>query len=146
MVARHVSRSWRYKFSSPDFSVGIIKMHFRTQWEGTDLGDATAKEQLVNWLPKASMKRLRKQRGQYLSMSVYHYQHRGTLMPTHCTIEHQYDSDRIAFKFNESIVIQSLKEGPLAQPKVYLEASRMPLRPGEWILSNDFVVAQGLGR
>jgi hypothetical protein len=146
MIARNVSRAWRDKFSSPDFAMGIIKMQFRTQWEQTDLGDAIAKEKLLEWLPKAAMKRLRKQRGQYLSMSAYHYQRGGALMPNHYKIEHQYDSGRIAFKFNESIVVQSLKEGPLAQPKVYLEASRTPIRPGQWILSNDFLVAQGLGR
>ena len=146
MAAQQVSRAWRDKFTSLDFSMGIVKMHFRTQWEQTDLGDPTAKSSLVNWLPKAARKRLRKQRGQYLSMSAYHYQCGGALMPTNCKIEHQYDSGRIAYKYNESIIVQSLNEGRLAQPKVYLEASRIPIRPGEWILSDDFLIAQGFGR
>jgi hypothetical protein len=146
VITRNVSRAWRDKFSSPDFSMGIIKMHFRSQWKQTDLGDATAKQSLVNWLPKAALKRLRKQRGQYVSMSAYHYQRGGALLPTHFKVEHQYDSGRIAYKFGESILVQSLTEGHLSQPKVYTEVNRIPIQPREWLLSNDVLIAQELGR
>ena len=148
MVARNVSRAWRDTFSSPDFSVGTLKMHFRTQWERADLGDANAKKQLISWLEKASLKRLRKQSGQYLSMSVYHYHYRRgeTLVRNQRSIEHQYNSGRIALRMNEGIVVHSLKNGPLAEPKVYLETNRVPIRPLSWILADDFVVAYGNNR
>lgn len=112
----------------------------------TDLGDAAAKQRLADWLPKVVMKRMRKQHGRYLSMSTYHYQRRGNLLPTNYRIEHQYNSGRIAFRFGESLVVQSLNQGYLTHPKVYMDVNRFPIRPGGWLLSDEFLIAQELGR
>jgi hypothetical protein len=122
----------------------IIKRHFRTQWEKTVMEDTTAKERLVNWLPTAALKRVRKLQGKYLSMSIYHYQRAGRLLPAHYEVEHQYDSGRVAYKFGEGIVVQTLNQGHLMQPRVYSEGNRIPIQ--DWLLSNDFLVGHVLGR
>jgi len=130
---RALSTTWRSIWSSSDFAAGIVKIHFRAQWEQTDLGDETAKRDLVGWLSIAVKKRLRKQSGEYISTSVHAYNRDGAL-------EHQYDSGRFAYRFGQSIKVQSLMDS-LSQPKVYMEENRFPLLPGKWLLSNDLLVA-----
>lgn len=146
-IARTVRLSWLYTFSSPDFAMGILKFHFRTRWEQTDLKNATAKQALLDWLPRAARKRIRKLSGpdprtsMSLVGSAYHYQLNGRLLPTHYKVEHQYDSGRLAYKFDDRFVVQSLNQGYLTQPKVYAVGNRIPIDEGKWFLSNDLLVA-----
>jgi hypothetical protein len=141
MTARDVSLAWRHRCSSSDFELKIIKLHFRTQWQQTDLEDTIAKQSLLDWFPKAAMKRVRKLSGGYISMSAYHYHRDGFLPRRLDEVDHQYNSGRIAYLFGNSIVVQNLNRGHLAQPKVYVERNRIGMRAGEWLLSNDLLVA-----
>jgi hypothetical protein len=144
IVVRNVSRAWRERSSRSDFATEIVKMYFRTEWEQANLGDSTAKQALALWLPGAAVKRMRKQCGQYVSMSAYHYHLRGALLPVPIdfTVEHQYSSGRIAYKFDESLVVHSLNQGHATQPKIYTEPHRIPIRPGHWLLSNALLILE----
>jgi len=146
MVVRHVSRTWRTKFSSPDFVSGITKMHFRIRWEQTNLNDSAVKEELASWLWKATAIRSRKLRSKSLSMSMFHYHRNGQLLWINSPLDHQYHLGRIAYNYGDGIVVHDLKAGQSSQPAVYLDPSRSPLLSGQWVLSDRFLVARGTGR
>lgn len=139
MKAQLVSRAWREKFTSPDFSAEIIKVHFRTKWEMSDLSDPATKTTLAKWLLKAARKHLRRERGHYSSRSTCIYHRGGVPLPSGHYLVHQYNSGRVAYQFEESIIVQCLNRGQSAQPKVFVEENRNPL---EWFLGDDLLIAQ----
>lgn len=139
--AQHISRAWREKFTSPDFSMGLVKKHFRTRWALSDLSDPATKTSLTNWLPKAARQRLRRQRGQFLSQATYHFRRGNAPLVARRRLEPRYESGRVAYRFVDRIVVQSLDRGHLAKPKVYMDKNRTNMS-GDWLLADDLLITQ----
>jgi hypothetical protein len=75
ITLRSVSRAWSETFSSADFSIGLIKIHFRPIWESRSRVLAADQQQvekrvLMEWLRGATRRRIRRQNGRYQSMSI----------------------------------------------------------------------------
>lgn len=139
MAAFQVSSVWRERCCNPKVANMIIKKYFRT-----GLGNATAEQSSSDLFRQALKKRSRKRSGLFCSMSAYHYQLHGRMLSTPRKIKHQYDSGRIAYKFDHILVVQSLKQGRGTQPMVYAEANRRA--PDNWLLTDELLVAHFRGQ
>lgn len=144
--ARSVSRAWNERFCSPDLCVHFIKLHFRSIWEKSyrsleSEAQELAKVTLSKWFPRAAVKRLRRQHGNYRSLTVFRYaklHNRWFEFGDH-TRDALYNSGRIAFRTDSrTIAVQSLTGDAL--PKMLMDADRAPI--GDWLLSDQFVIAQ----
>jgi len=142
MRARCVSHQWNERFSSPDFCVGISKLHFRHIWERQykALGDSDqklAKQAFANWFPGAAMDRIRKSLGQYSSMSIYHYTWEGMLIQGQPIHDYQYSNGRIAFERDKmTVIVKSLRTG---SARSFVDDNRSRL--SKWLLADDFLIS-----
>jgi hypothetical protein len=135
ITLRSVSRAWNKTFSSADFCIGVIKTHFRPIWERRYRGltadqQLVEKEALTQWLPGATKERIRRQNGQYQSMSVYH-------QSSHLVSEWQYRNGRIASKQSQnSILVEDLRAN---LKETYMDENRVDLE--NWLLADEYLVA-----
>ena len=135
ITLRSVSRKWNSTFSGDDFSLGIIKTHFRPVWEKNNRcltadQKLIEKEALIQWLPEAIKDRIRRQRGRYHSMSILR-QHGTT------NSDWQYSSGRIANKLHPSaIAVRDLRTNFRSN---YVDDNRLDL--GVWHLSKNYLLA-----
>ena len=148
VAAVNVSRAWHDRCRNHKIVMVIIKNHFRTRWEQTDCTNNVAKQELFDWFPEAAEKKWRKLSGECISKSDYPYPteyyaiNHALRLDEAGIAEHQYDSGRIAFRFNERIMIHRLKRGLLALPQIFVNQDRRPIPRGKWLLSNDLLLAQ----
>jgi hypothetical protein len=143
--ALSVSRRWNDVFSSSEFHLGIVKLHFAPKWEtsykGLDPEQQRVRQQALHeWLPDAAMKRIRRLHGRYHAMSTYHYSW-GDRCPVDLygrSERPQYCSGRIAYKVADgTIVVRNLRTGFSA---VFADENRVQL--SQWLLSDQFILAQ----
>jgi hypothetical protein len=143
--ALSVSRRWNEVFSSPDFHLGLVKLHFIQIWATTYKGldpekQKIRKRTLHNWLPDAALKRIKRLRGRYHSTSEYHYAW-GKQCPLvfHDNFDGpQYCKGRVAYKVNEgTIMVRSLQT---EHATIFADENRV--RFSKWLLTDQFIVAQ----
>lgn len=139
IILLSVSHAWKKAFSSPDFCIGIIKTHFRSVWEeryrclstGQQLVDKMA---LAQWLPGAVRDRIRRQKGQYQSMSVYR-ESRLTIL------DWQYNNGRIAFRRGYGAI--TVRELRTDQTTTYMDENR--IRFTNWHISDEYLLVAKSG-
>jgi hypothetical protein len=135
LTLRSVSRAWNETFSSADFSLGLIKIHFRPVWErqyqilAADQ-QPVEKRALMQWLPGATRARIRRQHGRYQSMSINRRSY-------NLVSAWQYKNGRIAFMRGPgAILVEEIRTNLEAK---YIDENRLDF--GEWLLSEDFLLA-----
>jgi hypothetical protein len=138
---RSVSRKWNETFSSAEFCLGIIKMHFRLVWEkhynlNTDQ-KLLEKESLMKWLPGAIRDRIRRQHGRYQSMSILPRDGRMTSDWS----DWQYKNGKIAYRVSRSAI--SVRDIRTNLTATYMDENRLSLE--NWHLSDEFLLAAKKG-
>ncbi|KAE9372108.1 hypothetical protein N431DRAFT_236388 [Stipitochalara longipes BDJ] len=135
ITLRSVSRKWNDTFSGDDFCLGIIKTHFRPVWEKYNRCSnadqkLVQKEALIQWLPEAIRGRIRRQHGQYHSMSILRWDGR-------MNSDWQYMNGRIACRNSHSTIsVIDIRTSSMA---TYVEENRLDF--GIWHLSDDYLLA-----
>jgi F-box domain len=135
ITLRSVSRAWSETFSSADFSIGLIKIHFRPVWESRSRVLAADQQQvekrvLMEWLRGATRRRIRRQNGRYQSMSINRRSYNRVSA-------RQYKNGRVAFKQGPgAILVEDIRTSLGAK---YIDENRIDF--GEWLLSEDFLLA-----
>jgi F-box domain len=134
IILRFVSRTWNKIFSSADFSIGVIKRHFRPVWEVrfrclTAAQQVAEKNALSQWLPEAARDRIRRQQGRYQSMSIYR-QSRYTIL------DWQYKNGRIAFRHGPGAIV--VRQLCTDQTATYVDDNRVHFV--KWHLSDEFLL------
>lgn len=150
LTARMVSRAWNQRFSSPEICISIIKLHFRSTWEGSYnsvRGDAQelAKLTLCKWLPRAAVKRVKRQYGTYSTLSRHAYKSYGqdAMSTTVVGLHTQYNNGRISYSVGGyTLCVQSLIAEDSTQ--FFMDADREFIE--EWVLSDRFLITQTSSR
>jgi len=143
--ALSVSCRWNEVFSSPDFHLGIVKLHFVQIWETTYKGldpelQRIRKSVIHDWLPDAALRRIKRLRGRYYSTSEYRYAW-GKQCPLafHNNLDRpQYCNRRVAHKVdNGTIMVRSIRT---EHAIVFADQNRVPF--SKWLLTDQFIIAQ----